>query len=291
MLRTTDSAWSHLLCTLTVAALLVGTYPPTARADDVTGSGSGDTATISTAKHDSRSGKAQSSKHKGTITVVNVHPPRPYVQPQVFSSRFNSFYVDYFGDLAPTPQNFRWLLNWKPAAAKPGKKPAAPAPVVSVPTVSEVVRTYFASTTIPGAGLHIQPPKGIMYCDKPVIAYTTNHTYETTLNVGGMDIPVRADAREYTYTWGDGQTLTTTRPGRPYPAFDVTHTYACPASQDAPGWRVDIALTTSWKAIFMDPTTGVWEDIPEMLTTTETHPQRELGKLHTYLIDPDHQPK
>ena len=260
-----------------------------AYADDSV-SGHGQDSTI-TAERMLKSPKSGPSTSSGERSRSSTHTSRPIIPKRYFSPRLQVFADGWSGGLALTPQNFRSLLNWKPPAVKSGKKPATPAPVVQVPQVREVVQTYFASTRLPGADLHIQPPRGIMYCNHPVIAYTTNNTYAATLNLGGLEVPVHAQAVEYTYTWGDGKTLTTHSVGHPYPDYDVFHTYMCPERRSDPGWWVTISLTTSWRATFQDPTTGVWEEIPETLTTTETHPPRELGLLHTYLIDRDHQPK
>ena len=267
---------------------LVFAWPAAAFADQVGGQGSGDTVYLRGENKIKSQEKIPPHQEKKKSTN---HPPKSITPKRVFSPRFANFADGWSGDLAPTLQNFRSLLNWKPPAVKSGKKPATPAPVVQVPQVREVVQTYFASTRLPGADLHIQPPRGIMYCNHPVIAYTTNNTYAATLNLGGLEVPVHAQAVEYTYTWGDGKTLTTHSMGHPYPDYDVFHTYTCPERRSDPGWWVTISLTTSWRATFQDPTTGVWEEIPETLTTTETHPPRELGLLHTYLIDRDHQPK
>jgi hypothetical protein len=72
---------------------------------------------------------------------------------------------------------------------------------------------------------------------------------------------VRLDARPVRFTWvhGDGTKATTSRPGRPYPAKDVTHLYQRPG--DDLRARVDTTYRVRYSV-----DGGGWANLDETLT-------------------------
>ncbi len=58
------------------------------------------------------------------------------------------------------------------------------------------------------------------------IFYTDSAPVTRTLNLLGQRVDVEATPSSFAWDFGDGSRKTTTEPGAPYPAKDLTHTYA-----------------------------------------------------------------
>jgi hypothetical protein len=92
--------------------------------------------------------------------------------------------------------------------------------------------------------------------------YTRPQTVDTSLQIIGYTVDVRIHAISYTWHWGDGSTLTTDTPGRPYPAKDVTHTYTHATDPGEPlALRVDVTYQGRYRV-----DGGAWTDIPQPIT-------------------------
>ncbi len=91
------------------------------------------------------------------------------------------------------------------------------------------------------------------------IFYTDPTRLQRTVTLLGH--AVRLDARPVRFTWvhGDGTKATTTRPGRPYPAKDVTHRY------EQPGEGLRARVDTTY-AVRYSIDGGGWADLAETLT-------------------------
>ncbi len=126
-----------------------------------------------------------------------------------------------------------------------------------------------------------QPKDGPMLITKPVIVYTEPAEREfhvVLFDYFGVDIVVTP--RDYTWDFGDGDTLTTADPGRPYPNFDVTHVY------EQLG-EARISLTTTWTAKYRvdsDPL-GRWRDADGTAITTDQGEEFEVIELRSTLVD------
>jgi hypothetical protein len=78
--------------------------------------------------------------------------------------------------------------------------------------------------------------------------YTSARNVERRLTIVGFKVDVEITPSRYIWHWGDGAATTTSMPGRPYPARDITHTYV---HATAPGvglpLRVDVAYTARFR--------------------------------------------
>ena len=134
--------------------------------------------------------------------------------------------------------------------------------------------------TIEPLTAHRQPAGAETLVNKALIVYAEpeHRTFRTSLLDYGIDVDVYPV--EYTWDFGDGETLTTVDPGSPYPSFDVTHTYAA----EFTGAR--IALTTTWKGKYRvgeDPKRR-WLDIEGTAFTMTTFDPFDVVELRSRLV-------
>ncbi|MGH3473190.1 MAG: hypothetical protein ACRDPG_14230 [Nocardioidaceae bacterium] len=92
--------------------------------------------------------------------------------------------------------------------------------------------------------------------------YTEPVTIDRRLTIIGYDVDVQVEPVAYVWTWGDGSQTTTTSPGRPFPARDVTHTYVHAADDQHP---VELSVDVSYRARYRVDN-GAWQRIPQRLT-------------------------
>lgn len=93
------------------------------------------------------------------------------------------------------------------------------------PVTPDIVRRQLEAIQLPPGQIGFQPAgralvnkEVIFYCETP-----RNDTYD--LQILGRDVRATIHVVSYRWTWGDGQTLNTDKPGAPYPSFDVNHIY------------------------------------------------------------------
>lgn len=111
--------------------------------------------------------------------------------------------------------------------ACPGPTTAALAPAVAAapPQVTPgVVLTAFRQIGLPSLLARTQPADRTLV-NFATIFYTEPPEFTRTVTLLGRQVQVVATPRSYTWNYGDGTSGTTTSPGSPYPAKDVTHEY------------------------------------------------------------------
>lgn len=133
-----------------------------------------------------------------------------------------------------------------------------PANADGTPVVITVTQQDFASLPVRPARAHAGPDVGYLPVNMDLIVYA--ESTEQTLDTVPLGTPVQVRATPVSYHWdfGDGSTLDTARPGRPYPANDLTHRY------QHQGWY-DITLTTTYAGEF-SVAGGPWQDIDGTVT-------------------------
>lgn len=113
----------------------------------------------------------------------------------------------------------------------------------------------------------------------PTILSTSPRAVNTTVDLLGHEITVEATATSYRWDHGDGSAQTTSRPGRPWPAKDVTHTYRTTAD------AVSIQLSTSWTVRYRVDD-GPWTPLGETLSTTSAPVSLEVAEAAPVLTAP-----
>ena len=133
----------------------------------------------------------------------------------------------------------------------------SPLPTDGDSTPADIERAI-REVPIPPLKIRIQPD-GRTLVNVDTIFYTDPTRLRRTVTLLGHS--VRLDARPVRFTWvhGDGTTATTSSPGRPYPAKDVTHQYQQPG--DDLRARVDTTYRVRYSV-----DGGGWATLDETLT-------------------------
>jgi hypothetical protein len=105
-----------------------------------------------------------------------------------------------------------WRLNGFTCATPDG-------PVITPGMVLEEVRRI----GLPSMSVEV-PPETLVNYD--TVVYTEAETFARTVSLLGFTVDVEATPSQFHWTYDDGTTETTTTAGRPYPAKDITHTWA-----------------------------------------------------------------
>jgi hypothetical protein len=110
--------------------------------------------------------------------------------------------------------------------------------------------------------------------------YTKAAPFDRSFVLLGYHVDVHITPMSYIWRWGDGSTTTTRRPGRPYPARDVTHTYlhATDSGTSLP-LRVDIAYSASFR---IDG--GDWVRVSDRLVIAGTTRQLPVKQASAVLV-------
>jgi hypothetical protein len=96
----------------------------------------------------------------------------------------------------------------------------------SVEITPSLVASILTRIEIPQAAIDIQPPNG-----RTLVNFETNFRTATTvfdpapIVAFSRSIEIHLEAAEYSWLFGDGQSLTTSDPGAAYPDLRVTHSY------------------------------------------------------------------
>ena len=104
---------------------------------------------------------------------------------------------------------------------------------------------------------------------------------EQTLDTSVLGVPIRVRAIPVSYHWdlGDGNTITTEKPGEPYPSEQVSSTYSYE------GWY-DITLTTTFRGEF-SVDGGPWQQIDGTIEVA-SEPRALFSKsLESRLVNPN----
>lgn len=121
-----------------------------------------------------------------------------------------------------------------------------------------VVMTAMRRIGLPALAAHTQP-EGKTLVNFATIFYTDPQPFTRTVTLLGRTVTIAATPQTFTWHYGDGTSSSTSTPGAPYPAKDVTHNY-----RDAHR-TVLTSVDVSYSARF-HVGGGAWEDIPGTVT-------------------------
>jgi hypothetical protein len=164
-------------------------------------------------------------------------------------------------------------------------EPVVPTPgvPVNVPRPEDVnweqVLAESRNVAFPGLGVKVQPT-GRTLVNLETIVYT-DQSRVSTARVTLLGFPVEVEATPMSYVWrfGDGATLTTTTPGKPYPAKEITHKYLKKGS-------VGLTLTTNYAARFR-VAGGAWQYVDGTVPITGPATPLLVREAVPVLVDPE----
>ena len=154
-----------------------------------------------------------------------------------------------------------------------GRRVPEPADVTWGQVVSEYKDVLF-----PKLRVKVQPV-GRTLVNLETIVYTDQSRVSTqTVTLLGFSVVVEATPVSYTWSFGDGVSVTTSTPGRAYPAKDITHRYMKKGG-------VRLTLTTNYAARFNVAGTG-WQYIDGTVPITGPATALQVREAVPVLVEP-----
>jgi hypothetical protein len=151
----------------------------------------------------------------------------------------------------PTPD-----AQWEPIAtecyaAQPPAPAADPGPQVTDALVLEAVRRL----GLPRLKVQVQPSDDTLV-NLETIFFAEPLEWQRTVDLLGFVVDVEAEPVSYDWHYGDGESKSSTEPGAPYPATDITHVYSEAGVVVRP--RVDAAYQVRYRV-----DGGEWQSVAE----------------------------
>lgn len=148
-----------------------------------------------------------------------------------------------------------------------------------VPVVVTVSVSDFAELPVVPMQANAGPEIGWIPVNMEVVLYVNGEDQVLETTILNSPVSVRAVPIEYEWDMGDGNTITTSKPGAPYPSMEVAGVYRYE------GWY-DVTLTTTFAGQF-SVDGGEWQDIDGTITI-ESEPVEIFSKsLESRLVNSD----
>lgn len=138
--------------------------------------------------------------------------------------------------------------------------PGTPEYEEAPPVVITVTQSDFARMPVEPLQAHAGPDDGWLPVNMVNVLHAESEPQMLSVELLGTPVAIRATPVSYHWDLGDGNTITTTNPGKPYPSEVVSTTYA------QEGWY-DITLTTTFSGQF-SVAGGEWQDIDGTIEVT-----------------------
>lgn len=161
-------------------------------------------------------------------------------------------------------------------------EPGAVAPA-DVLTPGRILQA-FESIPLPEAPLEVQPPGGVTLVNFDTILHTDAQPFTETVQLLNRQITFDIEPSEFTWTLGDGRTLTTTDPGRAWRAGLPMNEYV--SHRYSKAGTVRLQLTTTWSARWRLPN-GPWRPVADTVEITSPPQQLEVTTARPQLVSYD----
>ncbi|MEV8378600.1 PKD domain-containing protein [Kribbella sp. NPDC056861] len=130
----------------------------------------------------------------------------------------------------------------------------------------------------PRLGVKVQPTVRTLVNLETIVYTDQSRVSMTTVTLLGFPVVVEATPLSYTWDFGDGVSVTTSTPGRPYPAKDITHKYMKKGG-------VSLTLTTNYGARFNVAGTG-WQYVDGTVPITGPATALQVREAVPVLVEP-----
>jgi hypothetical protein len=157
--------------------------------------------------------------------------------------------------------------------------PGTPEYEEAPPVVIVVTQSDFARMPVDPLPAHAGPVDGWLPVNMVNVLYTEPETQLLSTELLDTPVAIRATPTSFHWDLGDGNTITTTTPGNPFPAETISATY----TQE--GWY-DITLTTTFAGQF-SVAGGPWQDIDGTIEVTSDPVPLYSKSLESRLVNGD----
>ena len=151
---------------------------------------------------------------------------------------------------------------------------AAAEPIIIIVTQSD-----FAELPVEPSVASAGPDRGWLPTGMVNVLYAEYEVQTLQTEVLGTPVAVRAIPTSYHWDLGDGNTITTSKPGKPYPSEEVSAKYS------GEGWY-DVTLTTTFAGQF-SVDGGEWQDIDGTIEVTSEPIALYSKSLESRLVNGD----
>ena len=151
--------------------------------------------------------------------------------------------------------------------------------VTEEPVTITVTLRDFKSMPVKPLQANAGPAEGWLPVHMTNVLHTDPETQELSTELLGTPVAIRAIPESFHWDLGDGNTITTTNPGEPYPSEQVSATYS------HEGWY-DITLTTTFSGQF-SVAGGEWQDIDGTIEITSDPVPIYSKSLESNLVNTD----
>jgi hypothetical protein len=166
----------------------------------------------------------------------------------------------------PDPAERLWRLwaqrpngDWSPLGTQCSGPQGPPPAATPKPQVTPgLVLTALRRIGLPALRARTQPADKTLV-NFATIFYTEPQPFTRTVTLLGQAVDVEASPSSFTWHYGDRTSETTSTPGAPYPAKDITHSYTDAHTTVLPS--VDVTYSARFRV-----GNGAWQDIPETVT-------------------------
>ncbi|MFF0338207.1 PKD domain-containing protein [Kribbella sp. NPDC004875] len=142
----------------------------------------------------------------------------------------------------------------------------------------EQIASETKDVSFPALTVQVQP-RGRTLVNLDTIVYTDNNGVTANwVSVLGFPVLVEATPQRFKWNFGDGTTMTTTSPGRPYPSKDITHKYMKRAT-------VGLTVTVEYTARFFVSGAG-WRNVDGVVSITGPVTTLQVREAVPVLVDP-----
>lgn len=143
----------------------------------------------------------------------------------------------------------------------------------------EQVLAETKSVVFPGLRVKVQPDRRTLVNYETIVYTDGSKVSSTTVTLLGFPVVVEGTPISYSWRFGDGTpAVTTSTPGRPYPAKDITHKYTKRGA-------VRLTLTTNYAARFNVANTG-WQYVDGTVPITGPATPLQVREAVPVLVDP-----